>query len=199
MGFPENQYPQQQVPGGQPVMQTLVVKQEPSNGIGMAGFICSLVGLFTCGVLFPIGLILSFVGLFFEPRGFAIAGVCISLGSILLAVVCWFLFIGALVVGTSAAASTIEKISEEVNVRVAIQEKVKPKLNKYYIENERMPDDIEFKKLLGAQARQYRLKPISETEGSIIQWGKDEQFDTFDDREFEYEWNDLTRKLIIHE
>jgi len=53
-----------------------------SNGLGLAGFIVSLVGLCSGGVLSPIGLILSLVALGKRPRGFAIAGVVLGvLGS----------------------------------------------------------------------------------------------------------------------
>jgi hypothetical protein len=51
----------------------------PSNGLGLAGFIVSLVGLIlTCGILCPVGLVLSLFGLRKEPRGFAIAGTVIG-------------------------------------------------------------------------------------------------------------------------
>jgi hypothetical protein len=82
MGFPENQYPQHAGSHGQPIQQTVVVHQQPSNGIGVAGFICSLIGLVFCGVPGIIGLILSLIGLAKEPRGFAIAGVVISLANV---------------------------------------------------------------------------------------------------------------------
>ena len=49
-------------------------KKPETNGLGLAGFIVSLVGICSGGVLSPIGLVLSIVGLFREPRGFAIAG-----------------------------------------------------------------------------------------------------------------------------
>lgn len=50
-----------------------------SNGLGLAGFIVSLVGLVgTCGLLSPIGLVLSLIGLGKQPRGFAIAGAVIG-------------------------------------------------------------------------------------------------------------------------
>jgi molecular chaperone DnaK len=54
----------------------------PTNGLGIAGFVCSLVGLCAGGLLSPVGLILSLVALGREPRGFAIAGVILgALGS----------------------------------------------------------------------------------------------------------------------
>lgn len=50
-----------------------------SNGLGLAGFITSLVGLaFTIGLLCPVGLILSLIALTRRPRGFAVAGVVIG-------------------------------------------------------------------------------------------------------------------------
>lgn len=65
-----------------------------SNGMGVAGFVLALIALFLCWVpflgwiLWVLGLIFSFVGVFREPRGFAIAGLSISaLGLILLIVV----------------------------------------------------------------------------------------------------------------
>lgn len=57
----------------------------PKNNLGLAGFIVSLVGFVGCGILAPVGLILSVIGLKREPRGFAIAGTVLgALGSILL-------------------------------------------------------------------------------------------------------------------
>ena len=56
-----------------------------SNGLGLAGFIVSLLGVF-CVCLSPIGLVLSLVGLSRRPRGFAIAGTV--LGAIGLALGC---------------------------------------------------------------------------------------------------------------
>jgi len=49
------------------------------NGLGIAGFICSLLGLIACGLLSPVGLILSLFGLRREPRGLAITGVVLGL------------------------------------------------------------------------------------------------------------------------
>lgn len=64
-------------------------EQRPSrNGLGIAGFIVSIVGVLSCGCLSPIGGLLSLVAVFRRPRGFAIAGVIIgALGTVLLAFV----------------------------------------------------------------------------------------------------------------
>ncbi len=56
--------------------------QEPRvparNGLGLAGFIVSLVGIVSCGLTAPIGLILSLVALKRPPKGLAIAGLVIG-------------------------------------------------------------------------------------------------------------------------
>lgn len=66
-----------------------VAKSQESNGLALAGFICSLVGIFTGGLLSPIGLIISLIALG-KPgsKGFAIAGLVLGLfGS------CGFIFL----------------------------------------------------------------------------------------------------------
>lgn len=53
-----------------------------TNVLGIAGFVVSLVGLCSAGILSPIGLIMSLVALGKRPKGFAIAGVVLgALGS----------------------------------------------------------------------------------------------------------------------
>lgn len=73
---------------------------QPTNGIGVAGFILALLALFLGWipilgwVMWLLGLILSGVGMTRRPRGLAIAGLVISMiGLILLVVV--FAAIGA--------------------------------------------------------------------------------------------------------
>lgn len=76
--------------------QTIIVNQveKKSNGLGTAGFILSLIALFVGWVPFfgwliwILGLIFSFIGVFKTPRGLAIAGLVISfIGIILLVLV----------------------------------------------------------------------------------------------------------------
>lgn len=50
----------------------------PTNGLGVAGFVISLIGLLTCGCISPLGAIFSFVGCFGQPKGLAIAGLIIG-------------------------------------------------------------------------------------------------------------------------
>ena len=51
-----------------------------SNPAGTAGFVISLFGLLlTCGILCPLGLFFSLVGLTKSPRGTAVAGTILGL------------------------------------------------------------------------------------------------------------------------
>lgn len=71
---------------------TIIINQEKreTNGIGTAGFILSLVSIFLGWIPFLgwliwlLGLIFSFVGIFKKPKGLAIAGLVISLLGIIL-------------------------------------------------------------------------------------------------------------------
>jgi hypothetical protein len=60
----------------------------PSNSLGVAGFVVSLLGLFaTCGLLSPVGLIMSAFAMRREPRSLAIAGLVLGiLGSLWLVI-----------------------------------------------------------------------------------------------------------------
>jgi hypothetical protein len=50
-----------------------------NNSLGVAGLIVSIAGFFTCGLLSPIGLLLSLAGLLKAPRGAALAGSVLGL------------------------------------------------------------------------------------------------------------------------
>lgn len=72
---------------GNPVHQTIIIREESrkSNGLGTARFVLALLALLGCWVpvlnwiLWLLGFIFSFIGIFKSPRGLAIAGLCISL------------------------------------------------------------------------------------------------------------------------
>ena len=64
---------------------TVIVEESPSNGIGVAGFVIALVGLFffwlpLINILFLLfGFVFSVAGVFKAPRDMAIAGLVLSL------------------------------------------------------------------------------------------------------------------------
>lgn len=80
--------------------QQVFIQQAPapkSNGIGTAGFVLALIGLILCWIpildwiLWLLGVIFSFIGVFRAPRGLAIAGLVISFIGIIILIT----FIGA--------------------------------------------------------------------------------------------------------
>lgn len=76
--------------------------QIETNGLGLAGFIVSLVGLMMCGgLLSPVGMIMSLIALGKRPKGFAIAGVVLGvIGSLVF-------FLIFFVIGLSAILALI--------------------------------------------------------------------------------------------
>ena len=76
--------------------QTIIIEHRSpkTNGIGLAGFILAIIALFTDfipvigWIVWFLGTLFSFIGMFKKPRGFAIAGLIISfIGIIILTVV----------------------------------------------------------------------------------------------------------------
>jgi hypothetical protein len=66
-----------------------------ANVPGLVGFIFSIVGLVTCGLLSPIAAVLSGVGMRREPRGLAIAGLVIGIvGTLELAAIATIMGVG---------------------------------------------------------------------------------------------------------
>ncbi|MHC4949220.1 MAG: type II secretion system protein GspG [Planctomycetota bacterium] len=101
-----------------------------SNSLGVAGFVCSLIGLlFTGGLLCPIGLVLSLIALGRAPRGFAVAGVIVGLlgtcGIGLLVIFAGAALLAALGLAVVAVALTenekLEITSDMVNMAIAIK------------------------------------------------------------------------------
>lgn len=94
----ENQETQVQAqPSAQPQapqqVTHVIVQGKKSNGLGTAGFVCALVSIFLCWIPFVnfilwfLGLIFSFIGMFKSPRGLAIAGFILSILGIIIGLV----------------------------------------------------------------------------------------------------------------
>lgn len=89
--------------------QTIFVQQveNKTNGIGIAGFVLSIVAIFLGWIpvfgwiIWLLGLILSAVGVFKTPKGLAIAGLVISLIGLLFLI----LFFGAVASAAAAGAT----------------------------------------------------------------------------------------------
>ena len=90
----------------QPDYPDIGVPAPQTNGLAVAGFICSVAGLLTGGLLCPVGLILSLVGLGRPSgRGWAIAGIAIGLLGTCLGVVAVFVA-AAFITATIAVIGT---------------------------------------------------------------------------------------------
>jgi len=98
-----------------------------SNGLGVAGFVVSLVGLVTCGLIAPIGAVMSAFAMKKEPKGLAIAGLVIGiigslwiLGIVILAVVLGGLGAVLGLVGLAIGAE-LETMSETRDLAPAVE------------------------------------------------------------------------------
>ena len=116
-----------------PTYPTQPAATQPTNTLGIVGFILSLLGVVgTCGLLSPIGLILSIIALRREPKGFAIAGLILGiLGSIVFLVtllifgVFALAFIGLLAAGISLSVPNLTTYSEMIQIQAAVEQYAK--------------------------------------------------------------------------
>lgn len=96
--------------------QTIIIESR-SNGLGTAGFVVSLLGFLTCGLICPLGMLLSFFGVFSRPRGLAIAGFVLGvIGSFWLWLAGLGIVLGTLglgAAGASAARDAAEKAKQQ--------------------------------------------------------------------------------------
>ncbi|HED53909.1 MAG TPA: hypothetical protein ENJ00_06875 [Phycisphaerales bacterium] len=106
---------------------------QPTNTLGIVGFILSLLGFVgTCGLLSPIGLILSIIALRREPKGFAIAGLILGiLGTIVFALamlifgVFALAFVGLLAAGITLSVPNLTTYSEIIQIEAAVEQYAK--------------------------------------------------------------------------
>ena len=164
------------------------VNQRPSNALGMAGFICSLVGLvLTGGILCPVGLVLSLVALGRQPRAFAIAGVVIGVlgtcGGLVVVLAFGAMILAAMGIAVAAIALSdpqkVELTSDMINLATAIE--------KYRDENHYLPAGLDLvnvdeQALTDPWGTKYQyVQNDPKDDFDIISAGKDKQFGTGDD------------------
>lgn len=152
--------------------------EKPVNGLGIAGFIVSLCGLLlTFGLICPVGIALSFFGLFKKPKGFAVAGLLIGvLGTSL-----------PLLTGYAVVKShkVHERNLQAEDVTEAVLEKAFREIEQFRHEQARVPAGIEGNKMVlkhkdgwGRELR-YDIIPRKYVVRSA---GPDGEFETPDDR-----------------
>jgi hypothetical protein len=93
----------------------VIVPEPPSNGLGVAGFVISLLSILLCGLTSPIGLLVSLVALAWRPRGLAAAGVILGgVGSLWL--FAFGLTILAGILGLGAAANVATEAERQMEI-----------------------------------------------------------------------------------
>lgn len=149
------------------------------NWLGISGLLASIGGVFTLGLLSPLGLMLSVFGLFHKPRGAAaIVGTALGgAGTAFLALVGWGIINGATMIDNAHRMANTERSMHQAVVLI----------EDYQANQGALPEDIEGNKLLisaefedaWGQALRY------EREGTpryvIRSAGPDQTFDTVDD------------------
>jgi len=150
------------------------------NRLGLWGFVCSLLGIVTLGLLSPLAFVLSAVALRRAPRGYAIAGTALgAVGSVLLAgvvVVGYTLVVAAAQVLPELAAASIGLISPLVQAAEAVEQ--------HAAAHERLPGEREGNEIV----RPFRdlwgrpLQYVVEGEDfRVASAGEDGRFNTSDD------------------
>ncbi|MGY8767367.1 MAG: hypothetical protein ACKVH8_02890 [Pirellulales bacterium] len=152
-----------------------------SNSLGLVGFFVSLFGLiFTCGLLSPLGLLLSIWAAMYSPKGTAVAGIVIgSIGTLLL----------AFCVGTFAmAANKAHYYSHEVPMQQATYDQLHEAIvtiKQHEVEQGQLPDGIAGNRLVlemhDAWDQSVRFELEDNGNYAVRSGGPDQTFDTEDD------------------
>lgn len=161
----------------QTVNNQVVVQQ--TNGIGTAALVLSLIGIVLpiCAV---IGLICGLIGMFFQPRGNAIAGFIISLVIIVGWVLLWVLVIGTLGLGCLGLANIGLPFIQTQGKMLEMQ----TEMVEFYEANDRWPSHAEFDGLFGDEVDGWDQPFSLELEGNsatIVSNGPDTISGTSDD------------------
>lgn len=112
-----------------------------SNGLGVAGFVVSLVGLVSCGLIAPIGAIMSAFAMKKEPKGLAIAGLVIGIiGSLwIVGIVILVIVFGGLAALLAAAGIAFGEEFETISETRSIV----PMVEAYRVANDgQLPADV---------------------------------------------------------
>lgn len=151
----------------------------PNNGVGLTGFILSIVGLATCGTLNFLSLPISLIGLLWKPRGFAIAGTIISLLG-----AGFFSLVGmGIVMLALGLKEGITSAGQRLQTDAKMQE-AKGAIEGYRLQNNALPDGIEGNKLVVTMKDAWDTELRYDLDGKtyvIRSAGPDKQFNTEDD------------------
>ncbi len=152
----------------------------PSNGLGVAGFVCSILGVLTCGVLALISLPLSFFALFKRPRGLAIAGFIISLFAFIPPAILGVVF-GAVILIPVAAMLGMSSFENEIATYAASQEIYAYYQNHGVLPDQSMVDQITDAHRTFSSNHAPRFTATGPTTFELLLPGKDGAWGTADD------------------
>ncbi len=155
-----------------------VMSPSETNGLGIAGFVVSLIGILTCGVPSIVGLGFSLIAIRKKPKGFAIAGVILGVIGLLELVLVALSVYNAVQTLNTLQAMTIRDSNESLAQEYASDVAEEWKLT------DQLPSQEEGQKLLEGQTDFYGNELRYETDGSsfsIRTTGEDQLFDTEDD------------------
>jgi hypothetical protein len=148
------------------------------NTLGILGSVFSVLGIFTLGIVSPIGLGLSMLGLLSGPRKAATFGTLVgALGTGFLLLWGW-----GLVAGIQAVDTAVKTDETEVALRTGVA-----KIEEFRLENSSLPEGVEGNMLLiranlvDAWGEDLRYEPIDKQNYAVRSAGPDKQFDTPDD------------------
>lgn len=153
----------------------------PSNGLGVAAFVCSLIGVITCGLFGPVGALLGFFGMFKQPRGFAVAGFIIGLIGTL-----WAAAVGTFFYGLSQNWGGMR---DEFNISV-----LEAFTQEHYAQHGAVPTTQQWDQVISnmptlwIDPNHVRYDRHADNHATITMAGPDEQFDTADD---------LSREVVL--
>lgn len=156
-------------------------KSSQTNVLGAWGFGISLFGLLmTFGLLCPLGLLLSFFGLFSKKRGIAIAGTIIGgIGTSIVAV-----GVGSIAMAANAVHHYQVEVPKIQETRQVLDTAC-VEIESYRQENNKLPEGIEGNKLVlqfeDAYGNAVRYEPEEDGKFAIRSAGIDGKFDTSDD------------------
>ncbi|MEM1184614.1 MAG: DUF4190 domain-containing protein [Planctomycetota bacterium] len=110
-----------------------------TNTMGLIGFVLSIVGFFTGGCISLIGLVFCLIGLGKEPRGLAIAGLVISVVTL----VGWIVIIAVFGVAAIAFAAAAVGLASLVSATAADFEVITGALDSRYAEAQAYPGTLD--------------------------------------------------------
>lgn len=142
----------------------------PKNITGIVGFVLSVCSVFSCGFLSPIGFVVSLVGVFFQPRIFAVLGLVFSCVSAIILAGFIFLF------------SSLENTVQQARA-AARKDIIHQRIHEFYRANLRVPTEQEYQDYIPVLlSTGFRYYSGTGSMIRLVHCGPDEKFDTDDDK-----------------